>query len=118
MREIVPSNRLVTHTAPSPTAMPAGPFPIPSVMVSTTLFVSGLIRDKEGPPLFTTQTASDPRAIAVGSSPTGMESTMACSFGSIRVTVPASGLVTHAAPRRACDRSRASRQPHRVGDIA
>ena len=96
MREIVPSNRLVTHTAPSPTAMPAGPLPT-SIGSPTTSFVSGLIRETDGPPLFTTHTASNPTAIPVGFSPTGIESRISCSSGSIRVTVPTSGLVTHTA---------------------
>ena len=77
MREIVPSNRLVTHTAPSPTAMPAGPFPT-TIGFPTTVFVSGLIRDTDGPPLSTTHTASSPTAIPVGSSPTWMVSRTSC----------------------------------------
>jgi hypothetical protein len=70
MREIVPSNRLVTHTAPSPTAIPAGP--LPTEIVLTTWFVSGLIREIDGPPLSRTHTASNPAAIPVGFSPTWM----------------------------------------------
>ena len=96
MREIVPSNRLVTHTAPSPAAMPAGPFPT-SIGSPTTVFVWGLIRETDFPPLFTTHTASNPTAIPVGFSPTGIESRTSCSSASIRVTVPTSGLVTHTA---------------------
>ena len=95
MREIVPSNRLVTHTLPSSTAMPAGPFP--TSIVSTTSLVSGLMRETEGPPLSTTQTAPSPTAIPVGFSPTWMVSRISCAFGSIRVTVPSSGLDTHTA---------------------
>ena len=55
------------------------------------------MRETDGPPLSTTHTASNPTAIPVGFSPTWMESRISCSLGSIRVTVPTSGLVTHTA---------------------
>ena len=73
MRETVPSNRLVTHTAPSPTAMPAGPFPT-AIGSARPCLVSGLIRETDRPALSTTHTASNPTAIPVGSSPTWMVS--------------------------------------------
>ena len=52
MREIVPSNRLVTQMAPSPAAMSVGPFPtdrFPHHRVRL-----GLIRETDLSPLFTT----------------------------------------------------------------
>ena len=57
---------------------------------------------------------ANPTAIPVGFSPTGIESRTSCSLGSIRVTVPASGLVTHTASCRRSDRPGRSSNPSGV----
>ena len=101
MREIVPSNRLVTHTAPSPAAMPAGPFPT-SIGSPTTSFVSGADPGDGLPPLFTTHTASNPTAIPVGFSSTGIESRISCSSDR-SVTVSTSGFTHTASAEYATD---------------
>jgi len=87
IRVSVPSLLLATHTEPSPTAMPLGP--LPTGIVSTTLFTVGLIQDTVPLHVFATHTEPAPTAIALGVETAGIVSLTACVAGSIRDTVPA-----------------------------
>src|SRR5262249_44911925 len=94
----VPSLLLVTHTEPSPTAIPFGA--LPTGIVSTTLLTVGFICETVSLRLFATHTAPAPTAIPLGFEPTGMVCSTACECGSIRTTV-LSLVVAHTAPRPA-----------------
>src|SRR6516162_9074446 len=72
MRDPDDENRLpkvITQTAPSPMAMPLGPFPTSTV--ATTVLVLGSILETVRSPLLVTQTAPSPASMTSGFLPTG-----------------------------------------------
>ena len=84
MRVRVRASPLVTHTEPNPTARATGP--APTWMVSTTAFVSGLIRETVSSSWLATQTLPPPTATPLGSFPTGIVWTTAWVWASMRTT--------------------------------
>ena len=79
-----------THSAPSPTAMPAGPVPTPGI-VWLTAFVSASIRLTVESPPFVTHTDPMPTATPAGEVPTGIVSTIEPVSRSRRATLARSG---------------------------
>jgi len=85
---------LVTHTAPLPTAMLRDPL---IRIVAMTAFVCGSILDTDLLRVLITHTAPSPTAMAVGTSPTGIVTTIWLVAGLIRDTEFSPGFVTHTA---------------------
>ena len=70
IRDSVPSWRLTTHTAPSPTASALGP--LPTLIARTTAPVRGSMRVTVPASSLATQSAPAPAAIALGIAPIGI----------------------------------------------
>ena len=92
----VPSPLFATHTDPAPTATPAGESPHGDRRGHRR--VSGSIRTTASSSESTTHTPPAPTAIPVGALPTPIG--VSSPLGSTRTTLPASGSVSHIAPRR------------------
>src|SRR5712692_2235571 len=76
------------------------------LIVATTRFVAGSIRETLGAPLFTTHTAPGETAIASGCAPTLIRVLAVFECGSTRTTTLSPGKLTHTAP------SPAAASPH------
>ena len=92
---------MLAQTAPAPAATAPRSDPAragPSRIVATISFVAGSMRERVGPPAFTTQTAPGVTATAVGYFPTGMVAVTLLLTGSTRETVLSGARGTQTAP--------------------
>src|SRR2546426_9727 len=91
----LPAPLAVTHSAPPTTATPLGA--LPTLIVFTTVFVAGSIRDPVPLVLLVSQTDSS-TAMVVGLAPASMLALMVPELGSIWDTIPSKVLATQRNP--------------------